>query len=69
MSLHNHMTSPTSERPLARFGTCLRTTWALGSAVVAVIAGISTLNMVSANHGMATLNEIASPFTQYFGRK
>ena len=63
------MTSYLSERRFARVGSCLRTTWTLGSAVIAVIAGVSTLNMVSANYGMATLNEIASPFTQYFGRK
>jgi hypothetical protein len=36
--------------------------------MIAVVAGISTLNMMVANVGMATINEFASPITQQFAR-
>lgn len=56
---------------LARVGQfvhCARTTWTLVNAVIAVVAGISTLNMAVANAGLATLNELASPIIQQFAR-
>lgn len=49
-------------------GYCARQTWTLCNAMIAVIAGISTLNMVVANLGMATIHEFASPITQQFAR-
>lgn len=52
----------------AQVGYCARQTWILLSAMVAVVAGISTLNMVVANLGMATINEFASPIMQQFAR-
>lgn len=69
MSLKTSSTSRNTNGRLAQLGHCARTTMAVGGALVAVITGISTLNMVSANRGIATLNEIASPFMQYFSRK
>ncbi len=45
-----------------------RTGWTVALAVVAVIGGISTLNMPIAHLGMATLNEVASPFMQHLAR-
>jgi uncharacterized membrane protein len=51
-----------------QFGYCARQTWTLCSALIAVIAGISTLNMVVANLGMATISEFASPLTQQIAR-
>jgi hypothetical protein len=42
--------------------------WRLVSAVVAVIAGFSTLNMTLADSGLASLNEQATPFTSLFAR-
>jgi hypothetical protein len=53
---------------LAQVGHYARTMWTLCNAVIAVVAGISTLNMAVANTGMATLNEVASPFMQQFAR-
>ena len=47
---------------------CVRTGWTVALAVVAVIGGISTLNMPIAHLGMATLNEVASPFMQQLAR-
>ena len=52
----------------AQLGHYAWTTWTLCNAVVAVVAGVSTLNMAVANTGMATLNEVASPFMQQFAR-
>lgn len=69
MSIDNSATNPLQRGRSAQLGHCVRTTMAVGSALVAVIAGVSTLNMVTANRGIATLNEIASPFMQYFSRK
>ena len=37
-------------------------------ALIAVIGGISTLNMVVAHLGVATLNDVASPFLQQLAR-
>ncbi len=45
-----------------------RTGWTVAMAVVAVIGGISTLNMTIAHLGMATLNEVASPFMEQLAR-
>ena len=45
-----------------------RTGWTVALAVVAVIGGISTLNLAIAHLGMATLNDVASPFMQQFAR-
>ncbi len=42
----------------------LRTSWGLVNAVIAVVAGLSTLNMAVADAGMATLNEAASRFVR-----
>jgi hypothetical protein len=53
---------------ISQVGHYARTTWTLAIAVIAVIAGITTLNMVVANLGVATLNEIASPFMQQLAR-
>jgi uncharacterized membrane protein len=47
-------------------GHYLRTSWALVNAVVAVVAGLSTLNMAVANSGMATLNQATAPLWQQF---
>src|SRR4051812_10078621 len=52
----------------AQVSYCARQTWILVNAMVAVVAGISTLNMVVANLGMATINEFASPIVQQFAR-
>jgi hypothetical protein len=52
----------------AQVGYCARLTWTLFNAMIAVVAGISTLNMMVANVGMATINEFASPITQQFAR-
>jgi hypothetical protein len=52
----------------AQIGHYARTTWTLCNAVIAVVAGVSTLNMAVANTGMATLNEVASPVMQQFTR-
>ncbi len=41
-----------------------RTIWTIANAMIAVVAGISTLNMAVANTGMATLNEVASPILE-----
>jgi hypothetical protein len=51
---------------IAQVGHYARTTCTLAIAVLAVIAGITTLNMVVANLGVATLNEVASPFIEQF---
>ena len=56
------------ELHVATFGHGVRTAWMFGGAVIAVVVGVSTLNMISANYGMATLNEIASPLFEQFGR-
>jgi hypothetical protein len=53
---------------IAQAGHYARIGWTLVNAVIAVIAGISTLNMAVANTGMATLNEVASPLMQQFAR-
>ena len=53
---------------IAQAGHYARVGWTLVNAAVAVIAGISTLNMVVANIGMATLNEVASPIMQQLAR-
>jgi hypothetical protein len=53
---------------IAQAGHYARTAWTLVNAVIAVVAGISTLNLAIANTGMATLNEAASPFMQQFAR-
>ncbi|HWR14288.1 MAG TPA: hypothetical protein VN577_05645 [Terriglobales bacterium] len=53
---------------VALVGHGARTAWTLASAVIAVVAGISTLNMAVADIGMATLNEIASPWVQQIAR-
>ena len=45
-----------------------RTGWTVATAVVAVIGGISTLNLTIAHLGLATLNDVASPFMQQFAR-
>jgi hypothetical protein len=45
-----------------------RTGWAVAMALIAVIGGISTLNLTIAHLGMATLNDVASPFMQQFAR-
>ncbi len=45
-----------------------RTGWTVTMALIAVIGGISTLNMTIANLGMATLNDVASPFMQQLAR-
>jgi hypothetical protein len=42
--------------------------WTLANAVVAIVAGISTLNLAVAHLGMAALNEVASPFMQQLAR-
>jgi hypothetical protein len=52
----------------AQLGHYTRTAWTLFHAVIAVIAGVSTLNMAVANTGMATLSEVASSFQQQFAR-
>jgi uncharacterized membrane protein len=52
----------------AQTGYFVRQTWTLCSAMIAVVAGISTLNMMVANMGMATISEFASPITQQFAR-
>jgi hypothetical protein len=49
-------------------GHYARTTWSLVNAVIAIIAGITTLNMIVANSGIATVNEVASPILQQFAR-
>ncbi len=53
---------------IAQVGRYARIGWTLTIAVIAVIAGISTLNMVVANFGVATLHEVASPFMQQLAR-
>jgi hypothetical protein len=53
---------------IAPVGYYARMIWTLTIAVIAVIAGITTLNMVVANLGVATLNEVASPFMQQLAR-
>jgi hypothetical protein len=58
----------TTSGRFAKVGHYTRTVWTLGNAVIAVIAGLSTLNIAVANTGMATLNEAASPFLQHFAR-
>jgi len=45
-----------------------RTGWTVTMALIAVIGGISTLNMVVAHLGVATLNDVASPFLQQLAR-
>ncbi len=45
-----------------------RAGWNVTLAVIAVIGGISTLNLTIAHLGMATLNEVASPFMQHLAR-
>jgi hypothetical protein len=45
-----------------------RTGWTLANAVVAIVAGISTLNLAVAHIGVATLNDVASPFVQQLVR-
>jgi len=57
----------TSSR-IAQASHYARIGWTLVNAVIAVIAGISTLNLAVANTGMATLNEVASPLMQQFAR-
>jgi hypothetical protein len=52
----------------AQVGHYARTTWTLCNAVIAVVAGVSTLNMAVANTGMATLNHVTSPLLQQFAR-
>ena len=52
----------------AQVAYCARQTWTLFHAMIAVIAGISTLNMMVANVGMATITEFASPITQQLAR-
>ena len=49
---------------IGQAGHYARVGWTLLNAVIAVIAGISTLNMAVANTGMATINEFASPLMQ-----
>jgi len=53
---------------VATAGHYARTTWSLANAVIAIIAGISTLNMVVAHIGISTVNEFASPILQQFAR-
>jgi len=45
-----------------------RTGWTIALALIAVIGGISTLNLTIAHLGMATLNDVASPFMQQLVR-
>ena len=47
---------------------CVRIGWTVTLALFAVIGGISTLNLTIAHLGMATLNEVASPFMQQLAR-
>jgi hypothetical protein len=56
------------ERSGGRIAQAGRIGWTLAIAVIAVVAGISTLNMVVANFGVATLHEVASPFMQQLAR-
>ncbi len=53
---------------MGQMAYCARTGWTVTLAVIAVIGGISTLNMTIAHLGMATLNEVASPFVQQLAR-
>lgn len=53
---------------MAQAAEYARTGWTITLAVIAVIGGISTLNMTIAHLGMATLNEVASPFMQQVAR-
>jgi hypothetical protein len=53
---------------IPQVGHYARTTWTLALAVIAMIAGISTLNMLVANMGVAALHEVASPIMQQLAR-
>lgn len=46
----------------------LRTSWSVVNAVIAVVAGYSTLNVAVANAGLATLNEATFPLRRQFVR-
>jgi hypothetical protein len=46
----------------------VRALWTVAGAVVAVVAGISTLNMAVADAGLATLNEFAAPVMAQMAR-
>jgi len=45
-----------------------RTVWMLLHAMLAVVVGFATLNMVLADSGMAVLNEHSAIFTAFVGR-
>ena len=46
----------------------IHTSWMVLGAVIAVIAGFTTLNMFMADSGMAVLNEHAAPVMTFFAR-
>ena len=67
----NNVIAETAQQTTGRLmiaGHYLRTSWALVNAVIAVVAGLSTLNMPVADAGMATINQVASPLMQQFAR-
>jgi hypothetical protein len=73
-AMHNTITAALqhSGGRLTQASHFARTLWTVIHATVAVVAGITTLNMAVANLGMATLNEVASPVFQQcarFGRQ
>lgn len=67
--MENVITTEQQSRRRGRIVThYAHTSWRLAGALVAVVAGFSTLNMTLADSGFAVLNEHVAPFAAVFAR-